>query len=263
MNRYLLIFLLIPLVGAGKEKAKHTPSKSQIETVKDWLQTEGIQSSEEVSVCNNNTDARFPLGTFSIQWPQAIYTNMLCLRNVGFIRNRDITPDGPTYSVNPYGETVVGPVLQKEKGTETMRVVEIPVETATRYKAVYNRKEDKGIIRDTVQVQFRIHYFMNTRALPYGYLAAVVPRSEEPELLNGRDFLENFVGYIIGLKFDGTQIDIPKEPRGNIPKKNQQGWQGKLRSHLKYTDGHQDWDYVEIYRMTPSGEFGELVYRLK
>lgn len=144
MKRYLLIFLLIPLVGAGKEKAKHTPSKSQIETVKDWLKTEGIQSPEEVSVCNNNTDARFPLGSVSIQWPQAVYTNMLCLRNVGFIRNRNITPDGPTYSVNPYGETVVGPVLQNEKGTETMRVVEIPVETVTRYKAVYNRKEDKG-----------------------------------------------------------------------------------------------------------------------
>lgn len=67
MKRYLLTFLLIPLVGAGKEKAKHTPSKSQIETVKDWLKTEGIQFSEEVSVCNNNTDARFPLGSFSIQ----------------------------------------------------------------------------------------------------------------------------------------------------------------------------------------------------
>lgn len=262
MNRYLLLFLLIPFVCDGKEK--YRPSKSQIKTVKYWLQTEGIQNSAVDLECNSVSDNTiFRLGLFSIKWSQAIYTNMLCLRTVGSIRNRNITPDSPTLSVNPYGETIAGPVLQKEKGTESIYVIEVPIESTIKYRAIYNKGIENRMVRDTVDIKFRIHYVMNTRTSPYGYLAAIVPRNEKTELLKGRDFLENFIGYVIGLKFDGTLIDIPKEPRGSVPKKTQNGWHGQLRSNLKYTDGHQDWDYVEIYRLTPSGEFGELVSRLK
>lgn len=264
MNRYLLLFLLIPFICDGKEK--YRPSKFQIKTVKYWLQTKGIQNSDIVLTCDDNSeDAPFRLGSFSIDWAQAVYTNMLCLRSVGFIRNRDITPRGPTLSVNPSGETIFGPFTERVIGTESKCVIEVPVESTIKYKAIYSKSIENRIVRDTVDVRFRIHYFHFTNTpqpLPYGYLAAVVPRSEKTEWLKGRCFLENFVGYIIGLEFDGTQIDIPKESRGNVPRTPGNIWSGKRYSRLKYTNGQQDWDYVEIYRLTPSGKIGKLIRRL-
>ena len=262
MKRFLLIFLLIPLVGAGKEKAKHTPSKSQIETVKDWLQTEGIQDPDASISCDGIENGPLQLGTFNFNWPGATYSYMLCSRPVGVINSRKIKPDGLAPLSNEYGQ-IPRSTKQVEFGTESILVIEVPVESAIKYKAIYTKKVDSRIARDTVNVRFRIHYVMNTRALPYGYLAAIVPRSENPRLLDNRDYLENFNGYVLGMKFDGTPSDIPRVGRGNIVRKSQSGWHSPTSRTLKYIDGHQDWDFVEIYRLTPSGEFGKLVVRLK
>ena len=94
-----------------------------------------------------------------------------------------------------------------------------------------------------------------------------IPRIKDPVLTDGTTYLSNFCGGIGGSGFDGSIARIRREVPGDLvalsARNFQDGKPVRTGTYFKYHEGPKDWDSVEIYRLTPSGEFGELVYRLK
>lgn len=270
MKIYLLLSVLSIWGLQVEAQTDRRPDADNVDAVKAWLRTEGITEPDTVLQYGVPDPATNPfcLGKFSFDWEQAVWSSRISSTVVSqenWLEHHGTDPYDP--EINFRTRIRKEPEYKKTYRETSLIVVEVPVRSETRYRAVYSGNDGNTLRKDTVDVHPRIYYFINRDEPSYGYLSMRIPRSNDPALTDGTTYLANFCGIIVGIGFDGSIARIRREVPGHRVSMSARNFQtGKpLRTgtYFKYHEGPKDWDYVEIYRLTPSGEFGELISKLK
>ena len=159
---FLCLALLIPFICHGQEK--RIPSKSQIETVKDWLKTEGITEPDTVLQYGVPDSAAKPfcLGKFSFDWEQTVWSSRISSTVVSqesWLEYHGTDPYDPDLGFRT--RVRKEPEYKKTYGETSLKVIEVPVDSEIRYRAVYSGNDGNTRRKDTVDVHPRIYYFIN------------------------------------------------------------------------------------------------------
>ena len=270
MKMYLLLSVLSIWALQVEAQTDRRPDADNVDAVKAWLRTEGITEPDTVLQYGVPDSAAKPfcLGKFSFDWEQAVWSlriSSTVVSQENWLEHHGTDPYDPEIDFRT--RVRKEPEYKKTYGETSLIVVEVPVRSETRYRAVYSGNDGNTLRKDTVDVHPRIYYFINRDEPSYGYLSMRIPRSNDPALTDGTTYLANFCGVIVGIGFDGSIARIRREVPGHRVSMSARNFQAgkplQTGTYFKYHEGSKDWDYVEIYRLTPSGEFEELVSKLK
>lgn len=262
----LLSFIYLQVNGQSNRQ----PGTVQIDAVKAWLLTEGITEPDAVLQYGAPDSAAQPfcLGKFSFDWECAVWSSRISSTVVSqesWLEYHGADPHDPDLGFRT--RVCKEPEYKKTYGETSLTVIEVPVRSEIHYRAVYSGNDGNTLRKDTVEVHPRIYYFINRDEPSYGYLSMRIPRSNDPALIDGEIYLANFCGVIAGISFDGSPVRIRREVPGHrvsMSARNfQAGKPARTGTYFKYHEEPKDWESIEIYRLTPSGEFGKLVSKLK
>lgn len=183
MKIFLFWGLLSILHIQVEAQTDRRPNADNMDAVKAWLRTEGITDPDAVLQYGVPDSAANPfcLGKFSFDWEQAVWSSRISSTVVSqenWLEHHGTDPYDPDLGFRT--RVRKEPEYKKTYGETSLKVIEVPVDSEIRYRAVYSRNDGNTLRKDTVDVHPRIYYFINRDEPSYGYLSMRIPRSNDP-----------------------------------------------------------------------------------